>query len=484
MLMNANSELLEVLPDPLSLIESMRSVGYSLEAAVADIVDNSLSAGAERISIQYDASSTPYVAILDDGSGMSGDELTEAMRHGRNPLDPRSANDLGRFGLGLKTASLSQGRRLTVVSRKAGETFVRCWDLDIVADKNRWVIEVPPLDKLKSLPLFDSLLAQECGTLVIWEKLDRLISGAKDPRAELTIKFRELEGHLALVFHRFVSGENGFFPVQIVLNGRDLPSCDPFLSQVNYTQSLEQQTIPHQLGRVVISPFVLPPREKLTSEQVTLAGGEGGLRSSQGFYIYRGRRLVIWGTWFRLTPKDEFYKLCRVRVDVPNAFDELWNLDIKKSAADPPSYIRERLRDLVPRFLGKSKTTVTYRGRVQRTASFCPLWEVIELPNGDVKYQINRNHPLVISVSAELSNYQNKNLDALLDLIGLSLPVDAIYATRCGDRAAQIEADFKEYSNMARQLMSTMGLSVEQVLTINPFDTVPEIHARLRRDLE
>ena len=114
-------ELLEVLPDPISLIESMRAVGYSVEAAIADLIDNSLSAEATKISVAYDGVSQPFVAILDNGVGMSSSEITEAMRHGKNPNDPREKSDLGRFGLGLKTASLSQCRKLTVVSKKMGK---------------------------------------------------------------------------------------------------------------------------------------------------------------------------------------------------------------------------------------------------------------------------------------------------------------------------------------------------------------------------
>jgi hypothetical protein len=478
-----STELLEVLPDPVALIESMRAVGYSLEAAIADIVDNSLSANARRVSIAYDATKTPYVAILDDGDGMTSGELTEAMRHGRNPADQRPVNDLGRFGLGLKTASLSQGRRLTVISKQGASFAARCWDLDTVADTHKWVVEVPPTALLKKLPLYEQLSAQVSGTLVVWEDLDRLISDAEDPRAELTLNFSPLEDHLALVFHRFVAGDAHSPSVEILLNGRPLPRRDPFLVNAPFTQPLEPQVISSELGRVLVTPFVLPPAEKLSSDQIELAGGRDGLKNSQGFYIYRGRRLVIWGTWFRLTPKNEFFKLCRVQVDVPNSFDALWNLDIKKSAATPPSLIRNRLKELIPRFQGRSKTTVTYRGRRQKSASFCPVWLAIEEADGSLRFQVNTEHPLVTKLADGLSPDQLKLMRTCLDVIGVAIPVDAIYADQCGDRAPSRAFDVAEYVDMARQICSITNLSLDEVLQINPFDSVPELHQQIRKGL-
>lgn len=157
-------ETLEVIPDPISLIESMRAVGYSVEAAIADLVDNSISARADLVEIKYDASDDPFVAILDNGWGMAPDELTSAMRHGSgNPTDAREPDDLGRFGLGLKTASLSQCRKLTVVSRKDNVTSARRWDLDIVQQSGRWLVVVPELKELEVLPMFPRLQVLESG---------------------------------------------------------------------------------------------------------------------------------------------------------------------------------------------------------------------------------------------------------------------------------------------------------------------------------
>jgi hypothetical protein len=201
-------ETIEVLPDPVSLIESMRAVGYTTETAVADLIDNSISAGASSIYIEYDATKSPFVSILDNGHGMNASELTNAMRHGsRNPVESRATNDLGRFGLGLKTASLSQCRKLTVISKKNSEINARCWDLDFVRSEKRWVVLVPENSTLQRLPLYENLLEQESGTLVVWQALDKLMAGSATPIEEMKTRMEGLHHHLSFVFHRFSKKE-------------------------------------------------------------------------------------------------------------------------------------------------------------------------------------------------------------------------------------------------------------------------------------
>ena len=130
-------------PDAASMFESLRAFGYELPTALADLIDNSVFAGARNVWIDFEwngAEST--VSITDDGHGMAEKELVNAMRPGsRNPREVRDPKDLGRFGLGLKTASLSQGRRLTVRSKQVESTgFTRCWDLDHVAKTGDWYL--------------------------------------------------------------------------------------------------------------------------------------------------------------------------------------------------------------------------------------------------------------------------------------------------------------------------------------------------------
>ncbi|RQT63553.1 ATP-binding protein [Burkholderia cepacia] len=476
---------LEVVPDPVSLMESMRAVGYSVDAAIADLVDNSISASAKRIDIEYDASDDPFVAILDDGVGMMPDELTNAMRHGsRNPTDERDPSDLGRFGLGLKTASLSQCRSLTVVSKVHETVSARRWDLDIVRHCRKWLVVVPEDAELKNMPLFHSLMELNSGTLVVWQSLDKLTAGALDPQQEMTTKLSLLREHLALVFHRFTQKEVGFNPIRISVNGLRLPPRDPFLKNNMFRQPLEGQIIRHERGDVHVTPYILPPIRNLTADEVELSGGNEGLRGTQGFYIYRNRRLVIWGTWFKLVPKDEFFKLTRVQVDIPNSFDDLWALDIKKSVAYPPDIIRTRLRELIPHFANTSKRTLTYPGRKRNTKDFVPLWTRVEPYHGAFRYEVNVDHPAIEALSSKLDMDDQKSLFALLGLFGDALPMEAIYADMCADHRrsdnVQLLATLLDH---AANLLEITGLDVEQILTIDPIARYPQHHEKLREEL-
>jgi hypothetical protein len=479
-------ETLEVIPDPISLIESMRAVGYSVEAAIADLVDNSISARADLVEIKYDASDDPFVAILDNGWGMSPDELTNAMRHGSgNPTDAREPDDLGRFGLGLKTASLSQCRKLTVVSRKSNVTSARRWDLDIVQQSGRWLVVVPDLKELETLPMFSRLQALESGTLVVWQDLDRLTAGAFDTQSEMTTKLSSLYEHLALVFHRFTQKEDAIGPVTMMVNGLQIPPRDPFLRSNNFRQPLEGQVIRHERGDVRVLPFILPPVSHLSPDEISLAGGKEGLRGTQGFYIYRNRRLVIWGTWFRLVPKEEFYKLTRVQVDIPNTFDDLWALDIKKSVAYPPEAIRKRLKELIPHFVGTSKKTVTHPGHKKSAKGFVPLWTRVEPHHGAFRYELNMEHPVIQSLSSRLAEDDQRYFQMLLNLFGDTLPFESIYADMCGDRRMNSEEEtLSSLIEIATNLLEITGLGVDQVLNIDPIVRYPQHHDKLRVELD
>jgi hypothetical protein len=479
-----NGNLLEVIPDPVSLIESMRAVGYTVEAAVADLVDNSISADASVITIEYDASDSPYVAILDNGKAMSPAELTEAMRHGRNPSDVRDPKDLGRFGLGLKTASLSQCRKFTVISKKDGVISARAWDLDVVQQIEKWVIVIPSEHELSELPLITNLEEYATGTLVVWQHLDKLIAGSSRPQAEMTLKFHFMEAHLALVFHRFKSIEGKNPAIIIRLNGRPLPDRDPFLKGNSYKQPLEGQTIKHEKGNVLVTPYVLPPISHLNDGEIELAGGLDGLKHSQGYYIYRARRLVIWGTWFRLVPKEEFYKLSRIQVDIPNTFDELWSLDIKKSAAFPPDSIRSRLKEITPHFINKSKLAVTYRGRKQERIETKPLWLRIEPRHNVFQYTINRDHPLQSYISSKMDKDELKKFDIFLNLLEQALPLEAIYADMCNDRRDDAIPSYAECLEYAKTIMEIMGSKIEDVIIMDPLQKYSQHHVRLIKELE
>ncbi|MEZ5284688.1 MAG: ATP-binding protein [Vicinamibacterales bacterium] len=259
-------------PRAAMLIESMRDIGYSLESALADIVDNSITAGAStvRLFAQVNATS-PRIAIVDDGQGMTRAELLDAMRPGsRSPLETRESNDLGRFGLGLKTASFSQCRRLTVVSRRDGTVSAARWDLDFVAEVNDWLLEVPeePLE----IQWTDRIGPH--GTLVLWEQLDRLTdSGSpEEVQRHFIRRLDEAREHLELVFHRFLTGEKRLRKLAVALNERPLVPFDPF-----HTAQSEAGPIERISQDVSGQAFTLPHHSKVPADDWESTQGRPGI---------------------------------------------------------------------------------------------------------------------------------------------------------------------------------------------------------------
>lgn len=408
------------------LIESMRDIGYSLETALADIIDNSISAGATRIDLLSDSGDIPRIAVLDNGSGMNRETLMEAMRPGsRNPLDNRDPKDLGRFGLGLKTASFSQCRRLTVVTRKEDATTPARWDLDFVSDHDQWIIQIP--NSLDSIPWAERLVGN--GTLVLWENLDRVVDngGSDSGFAHFNRRMDDAREHLELVFHRFLAGEGRTQKVSIYLNNRKLEAFDPFNSNHPATVRDPEEVIKIGDCTVKIQAFTLPHHKKAgTSDWEKYAGREGYLKN-QGFYVYRQKRLIIFGTWFGLTKQTELTKLARVRIDMPNDLDAQWKIDVKKASAQPPAQVRERLRHIIERIGATSRRVYTSRGKKLITDNRLPVWNRI-IDKDRILYRVNKEHPVVNDFLAGLEEDQAKKFTRILELTETALPLDMVFA--------------------------------------------------------
>ncbi|TKV76137.1 ATP-binding protein [Rhizobium sp. AU243] len=416
-------------PSASSLSASMRDLGYSLETAVADIIDNSISADATDIAVFCDLSrQAPTLVIIDNGKGMDGDTIVKAMRHGAaNPRQVRSPRDLGRFGLGLKTASFSQCRRLTVVS---SQNSVRCgaeWNLDLIDKEDDWILSVLDEQDIADLPFIEKLGVQ--GTIVIWRDLDRLFEDETSQKRDEIVneKLDVLDRHISLVFHRFLSGElRGRKKIAIGINGHAVEPFDPFCRKSG-SEMLPEEIVRIGSEAVHLQPYILPHHSRLSAKDFDYYQSRSDFISNQGAYIYRNGRLMAWGDWFRLIPKGEATKLARVQIDFPSTLDEMWTIDIKKSRARPPHSVRERLRQIIPRISGRS--TTVHRGRGQK------LFEEIQAPVWDrysdhagIRYSLNLNHPLVRAVSNRLDEEGAKGLKVLLDSIAYSLPVEMIYS--------------------------------------------------------
>lgn len=417
-------------PSAACLSASMRDLGYSLETAVADLIDNSISANATAIDIVCDlGNATPTLAIIDNGRGMNADEIIHAMRHGTaNPKQERSPKDLGRFGLGLKTASFSQCRLLTVISSKGGAVGGAIWSLDRIDALDDWILSL--LDHDEAVSSLHAGRLEEHGTIIIWSDLDRLFEDETGRRRDEIVneKLDILEKHLSLVFHRYLAGEiKGRKKIAISINGHSIAPFDPFCRKNPATQILPEDVVYVGGAAVQMQPYILPHHSRLTASEYDFYQSRSDFISNQGAYIYRNGRLMAWGDWFRLVPKGEATKLARVQIDFPNSLDESWTIDIKKSRARPPHPVRERLRQIIAQITGRS--TTVHRGRGQKLFEdiAAPLWERFA-DQGGIRYAVNTSHPLVQSLASRLDNEGRQHLTVLLESVSAALPVEMVYS--------------------------------------------------------
>lgn len=471
-----------------TLMESTRAIGYSLESALADIIDNSIAAFASNVWIRFFPVGDAYIAVLDDGNGMSAAEINTAMQYGsRSPIEERGKSDLGRFGLGLKTASLSQSKMLTVVSKKESIVEGRRWDLDYVATTGEWSLGILEEEEIMKLPQIEQLMSLSTGTMVIWQKLDRLMLGEVNFEQSMGKKMDEVHKHLALVYHRYLAGEHGIKKLRININNMKIDAADPFLIGKS-TQAMDDENIIVNGCKVVIRPYILPHISKLSPEEIKLLGGKEGLRKQQGFYVYRNKRLLVRGTWFRMMRQGEFSKLARIQVDIPNSLDDLWTLDIKKSTAIPPAEIRKNLTGVIERIADHSKRTWTFRGKKETDDSIQHLWSRFKGIKGGVYYEINRKHPLIYQVCIDHPEKKMK-LEMLLRQIERSIPLNQIYLDLNNDEHIDNEADIsgKEAMVMLEQLMQSMptrDVKVEflsRMESVEPFNSFPELIEQLKK---
>lgn len=431
----------EIPPDASSMIESMRSYGYTLPAALADLIDNSIAAAAGVVKLRFHWSGADsWVSILDDGSGMSEATLRDAMRLGsRSPLEERDPADLGRFGLGLKTASLSQCRRLTVASKLAGgNRSVRRWDLDYLQQPNvqGWRLLTEPFPG--SEPLLDGLDDLEHGTLVLWEVLDRLVDKARVDDEKVHKHFLKLVGdvekHLAMVFHRYLGGARS--PLRIVLNEQDVDAWDPFVERDSATQRTpeEKVEIPGHEESVCVQGYVLPHKDHLGDAEHRKASGPRGWNAQQGFYLYRNERLIVPGSWLGLGgsrpwTKEEHYKLARIRIDIPNSMDHLWQLDVKKSTARAPLQLRERLKGLAQTVRQDARAVFAHRGKYRQRKireEYDRPWKA-RRRSGATVYRIDRDHPVISALLQSVGPEARTDLEAALRIIEETVPVEQIW---------------------------------------------------------
>lgn len=467
-------------PIAVNMLESFRAVGYSMEAAVADILDNSISAGAKNVWIDFDwnGANTTF-SLKDDGCGMTNNELINAMRPGsKDPNEERDINDLGRFGLGLKTASFSQCRKYTVISKKQSEEPVFwTWDLDYVyhyAKEWKLIASLPDGNWNEQIQNVSS------GTIVIWQDIDHLLKNVRKDDKKAYDKFLQMmervKKHIATVFHRYIEGNK----IKIFFSGREVEAWNPFLIQHTATQSFPEE--PLHNGKIKVRGFVLPHKSKLTPEEFRNAEGVRGWNAQQGFYVYRNERMLVSGEWLGLFRKEEHFKLARIMIDLPNSLDGEWQIDIKKSVARAPFRLKDNLKAYASLVRAQAVEVYRHRGKVvQRnsaTQHFQPVW-IEKQKDGKRYYEINQEHPFISSMDL-------KAIKPLIRLLEETLPVPLIVI----NESENPDSFFRPFEKAAasselKELLKTLYNSLlntntpEQVksrlLLIEPFNEYPEL---------
>lgn len=482
------------------MIESLRGLGYSTASALCDIIDNSISAKADYVNVQFvwqGREST--IAVIDNGFGMNEQELDSAMRLGeRNPLDQRSVHDLGRFGMGLKTASFSQCRRVTVASRKDDTTHCFRWDLDAIAaspDDGWHLLEGPADESSATIELLNS---QKRGTLVLWEKLDRVVTGGFTQQDFLDL-IDKVEIHLAMIYHRFLLGLRP--RLHLTINGRAVQAWDPFLKNHPATWSSPVEHISLECGHIEVQGYVLPHKDRLEAKEHQSGAGPEGWTAQQGFYVYRNERLLVAGGWLglgrgRCWTNEESHRLARIRLDIPNSADAIWKIDVRKSIAQPPVSIRDRLTRLAEHTRERARRVFAHRGHTVRTGNATLLnqaWRA-EHFKGGMRYRINTEHPAV-RVVLDTAGKSEPQIRAMLRVIEETIPVQRIWL----DTAEERETPLTGFAGQAptevaavlvivyRNLISRKGFSPaaarQRLHNTEPFHNYPDLVEALPDEL-
>jgi hypothetical protein len=493
----------QLLPKAATLMGSLRSMGYSFESAVADVIDNSISAHASVVQILFPDNplSTLAVGILDDGDGMSDDELLEAMRYGSIASEEeRAEDDLGRFGMGLKSASLSQCRRLTVISKDGQDLHGYRWDYSYIIEQQDWIIQELTRSEIDSVPYIERFLTQQRGTMVVWDDFDVLSKSSGGQVYDTLVELRSsLEASLALIFHRYLSS-NDSSKLEIFIDNLSISPLDPFLEKHPKTTSKKEKSIaiPDSNGcerQILIKPFILPFATDLKEKDKRLVGGIENLRAKQGFYVYRNKRLIIWGTWFGMNKRAELTKNARIRVDIPNSLDDIWAIDIKKQNASIPKKILNQLKKTVMEALDISVHQQNYRGRTNNVNdSIDYIWERKEGRNDTYFYQINRDSKLFQYVREKISEEDIIYLDMLLTEIEKNIPIQQMYIDKSNEAIAiedtnsRLDDVFQMAISMAHTLRTirkeSTEIIIDDLMKSEPFCYYPKLKDLLKNNLK
>lgn len=467
----------EVIPDPESLLESIRSVGYSLKEAISDLIDNSVSANATSIRVIINLEGDGEFHLIDNGDGMDHQKLVSSFRLGStNPKKTRDENDLGRFGMGMKTASLSQCRSVTVTSKQNNSVVSRTLDLDEVNRQKKWIIG----EKAMHLEIIKELNDLEQGTIVSWEKIDHN-NVSKEENNNLLLDVRN---YISLCFHRFMERTNN--KISFYLNDVLIKPISPVVEGSQVFSEISLDNIDSKM-----EAFTIPIRKDNNSFSVfNSLELFNGVENQQGIYIYRSDRLLCFGGWLGIVKPNNSYKLCRVIINFKNDYssDSKWSIDIKKTKAEIPYEYRQEIKRFVRKAQKASSIKIGKFNRLEMGSSIRNLYENAELwlikkntKYGYWEYSLNIENPIFQGL---LEKVKKKELKVLLDIISRNIPIADIIDNNDEEPAnhdtlyaeIDIEDILANEKKQAQQLLQiflqsgeTKSEAIEKILSVEPF---------------
>jgi len=416
-------------PNPEYLIKSIAEQGYSLETSIADLIDNSISAGAKQIEVLVDTQSNPLTLfIADNGRGMSSAELKENMKFPSSSMDaPRDASDLGRFGLGMKTASFAQTRRFTVISRlQHSKTYhARTWDVEHLKSTGKWNIIINAEAEIRDLlsrylELSEGFLNRFDGyipsTIIVWnglykfEKNHDLQDKSEIFQKELSETTRE---YLQLIFHRFLARPE---TLRIRLNNEQLSPFDPFPESARNISSRQKLLMGDSLR---LEGFVLPNRSLEESKGPSAwTMSHKSLMDMEGIYIYRADRLIVFGGWIGMTKSAPRLQLARLKVEIGNGIDHLFHLNVAKSSIIIPFGERFAFRRYVSELRQEAeKEYYNYETRAKpANTAVKAIFAKVPTSRG-MALEIDDTFPLLEELMTSLNEKQQKKLRIILRMI-------------------------------------------------------------------
>ena len=425
-------------PNAEFLIKSIAEQGYSLETALADLIDNSVSAEADKIEILVDLEAEPFTLYLaDNGQGMDEKTLKSSMQFpSSSPETNRFSSDLGRFGLGMKTASFSQTRRFTVLSRLKGqkEYIARTWDVGLLKNKP-WKLLVNKNDEIEEIVANYQKLSSECvssydefcpNTIIVWKGLHKFENYLEEKNKQIALK-KELNEvtseYLELVFHRFMERKES--PLQIKVNNRILTPFNPFPTNENGFRSIEGKQRTFGSDQIKIEGFVLPSRSiNETKKQLTCwTTRNRSLTDMEGIYVYRLDRIILFGGWNGIIKKAPRLQLARLRVDIGNSADHLLHLNVAKSQVIIPHDLKKAFEKYIENLKVEAEREFYNRGikkfsggKTQNNQLFSRV-----STNKGTMLEISSDFPLLNSLRVDLTKDQLGRLKVLIKAINTTV---------------------------------------------------------------